>query len=174
VIAFKKEKEMESVEHAEVYSKLALEKMDGLWKRRKVAWQTSFVLWAGLVAAAGALYKEAKHLPRASYLWIAIGSVVIFVAYAWHWIGAFVSDEIGLSWAHYFQQRAEQCLGTTIPEGESNDRPKKANGWIFHLFLKHKSVGSALRKLHAIVPQIVVTAALMLVVLFLLYIRIDP
>ena len=156
-------------EQAKAYTELAKEKFDGIWRRRQITWRTNFVLWAGLAALSVGLYREAGDLPEGTWIWTLIAFAVVFVTHTWHWVGAYVSDEIGYSWAHYFQQQAEINLGEKVPDKERLERPRRSHGWWFHLWEKHPSSLMALRKAHAVIPQILVTAALMTVTLFLLY-----
>ncbi len=159
--------QMLNIDKAKVLVDLSKEKIDSIWNRRKSTWRTSFTLWAGLAAAAAALYKESIHITPATWICIVIVSIAIFLLYSWHWIGSYVSDEIGFSWAHYFQDEAEECL-TGNKRMNKNERPSKDQNWAYHLFLKEH----ALRKLHAIIPEILVTVALMIIVLSFLHIKI--
>ena len=148
---------------AGVFQDLANQKHDGIWKRRQITWRTNFVLWAALVAVTAALYREANLLPSGSWPWIQRAFIAVFVAHAWHWVGAFISDEIAFSWMHYYEQEAEKQLGVSIPEKETKGRPTPKQGWWYHLW-KWKT----LRKAHAIAPQIIVTGALMAVAMLFL------
>jgi hypothetical protein len=165
---------MVNVEKAKVYAELAREKMDGIWNRRRVSWRTSFVLWAALGAASSLLYREANKLPAVLWIYILVAFIVILISYSWHWIGAYISDEKAFHWAHYYQGQAEKYLGKHIEDTEKITRPKEMQGWKFYLWEKHVPNKTAFRKLHAIIPQIIVTIALMAIVLYLLYGKMDP
>ena len=93
--------------------------------------------------------------------------IVILLMHGWHWIGAYISDEIGFHWAHFYQQQAELALGKTIPD-DTIERPSKNLGWLYYLWRKYDNKFDTLKKAHAIFPQILVTIALMSIVLFLL------
>jgi hypothetical protein len=165
---------MVNVEKAKVYAELAREKMDGIWNRRRTSWRTSFVLWAALGATSSVLYREANKLPSVLWIYILVAFIFILISYSWHWIGAYISDEIAFHWAHYYQGQSEKYLGTHIENTEKIARPEKMQGWIYHLWKKHNPKWLALRKLHAIIPQILVTIVLMAAVLYLLYGKMDP
>ena len=156
-----------NMEKATLYVELSKEKIDSIWKRRGVAWRTCFVLWAGLGAVLAAVYKESGNISIEIWGWILFIFGVIFVLHAWHWIGAHVSDEMGFSWAHYYQEQAEIYMGLEIAKEDKLKRPSPTEGWRHHLFAKHKSFWQFCRKLHAIIPQVLMTASLMILVLLI-------
>ncbi len=155
------ESTVNNTERAKVFADLAKQKHEGIWKRRQITWRTNFVLWAALGAVAAVLYREAGSLPSGSWNSILVASGIIFVAYAWHWIGAFVSDQNGIAWMHYYEGQAEKHVNVELREGSTfPKRPAQDEGWKHHLWQEWKW-----SKAHAVFAQIVVTACLMAVAL---------
>jgi hypothetical protein len=164
------------------YTELLKSNVDQLWKRREIEWRIHFSLW---LAIGGVTVFACTQLSPATLhrvtLWVGLTYFIAILLYAWHSLGLFVSNEKDLAWIRYFQAKAREMLGeaaqapacpTELDEKATSGADGTQSGWrkVWPVRLVLRNVtyqltyireGKLEHKIHAVVPHLFLTGALM-------------
>lgn len=145
--------------NAGVYVDMARVKNESLWERRKINWKIHFLAWTVLALA---IYGKitGQRLFGFDAFAVSFGAIIIYLIYAMHWIGAFVSDERDKDWIDFYLRQAAVCL-----KGDTEwDKKKKEIG-----FKAHCDRLCSDKNFHIVFTQLLITIIMLIIALILIW-----